>query len=109
MGKMTTKPPREESDGTTDGGLPPVQGPRRRLRLVLDGMLAVYAVRGVRTALAAVPGIVHADVSLGGAIVDHVGAWDPEALAAELRAALDPIGVGLRAVTVEQDRILPLA
>jgi copper chaperone CopZ len=45
----------------------------RTAHLTIAGMPAVHAVRAVYTALAGVPGIVRAEVSLGTAVVEHDG------------------------------------
>lgn len=47
--------------------------PRRRWILTIADMPAVHAVRAVETAFAGVPGIVGADVWMGGATLDHDG------------------------------------
>lgn len=80
-------------------------GTRSRVRLELDGLIAVHAVRAVWTALAAVPGILAAEVTMAGAVLEVEGALDRDALDVALAAA----GVRLVGITVEQQRILPLA
>ena len=50
-----------------------MQAPRRRWILTIADMPAVHAVRAVETAFAGVPGIVGAEVWMGGATVDHDG------------------------------------
>ncbi len=77
---------------------------RSRLRLHVDGLLGTHAVRAVWTALAAVPGIVSADVSMAGVILEVEGVLDEPLLA----TALDAAGVRLIGVTVEQTRALPI-
>ena len=64
-----------------------------RLRLTLEGMLAVHAKRAVFTALAGVPGVTSAEVELGRATID----CQPQVSEAVLRAALDTVGVRLTA------------
>ena len=64
-----------------------------RLRLTLEGMLAVHAKRAVFTALAGVPGVTSAEVELGRATID----CEPQVSEAALRAALDTVGVRLTA------------
>ncbi len=78
---------------------------RTRIRVGIDGLTGVHALRAVWTALGAVPGIVSADVTMQGAVLEIEGALD-EAL---LASALDAAGVRLSAVTIEQARVLPLA
>ncbi len=78
---------------------------RRRIRVAIDGLTGVHALRAVWTALAAVPGIVSADVTMQGALLEMEGALDEPRLAEVLEAA----GVRLVSVTVEQARVLPLA
>ena len=77
---------------------------RSHLRLHVDGLLGTHAVRAVWTALAAVPGIVSADVSMAGVILEVEGVLDEPLLA----TALDAAGVRLIGVTVEQTRALPI-
>ncbi|MES2525364.1 MAG: hypothetical protein V4617_21920 [Gemmatimonadota bacterium] len=78
---------------------------RTQIRLQLDGLVAVHAVRAVWTALGAVPGIVSAEVTMAGALLVVEGALDRDAL----DAALDAAGVRIVSLTVEQRRVLPLA
>jgi copper chaperone CopZ len=82
---------------------------RRVLHLDLDGLLAVHAARAVHTALGAVDGIVSATVTLAGADIEVQGPFEAADFADRVRAALAPIGIGLRAVTVVQSRSLPQA
>lgn len=81
------------------------QRARSRIRLELDGLVAVHAVRAVWTALGAVPGVVQAEVTMAGAMLEVEGPLDRHAL----DVALDAAGVRLVSLTVEQARILPLA
>ncbi|MDQ8158422.1 MAG: heavy metal-binding protein [Gemmatimonadota bacterium] len=76
---------------------------RQRIHVHLDGLVAVHAVRAVWTALAAVPGIVGAEVTMAGAVLEVEGALDRAAL----DAALDAAGVTVRALHVEA-RVLPV-
>lgn len=79
--------------------------PRLRIHVQIDGLLAVHAVRAVRTALAGVPGVSGADVSMAGAVLDVDSAtvpFDEVAFAAALRAALDHAGVTLIGMQVER-------
>jgi len=77
---------------------------RSRLRLQVDGLTATHAVRAVWTALAGVPGIVSADVSMAGVVLEVEGVLDEPLLAAILEAA----GVRLMGIMVEQTRALPI-
>ena len=81
------------------------QRARSRIRLELDGLIAVHAVRAVWTALGAVPGIVRAEVTMAGALLEVEGPLDRDAL----DVALDAAGVRIVGLTIEQERILPLA
>jgi hypothetical protein len=76
-----------------------------RVRVELEGLVAVHAVRAVWTALHAVPNVVSAEVTMAGAVLELDGPLDRAAL----DAALDLAGVRVVAVTVEQRRMLPLA
>lgn len=76
--------------------------PRLRIRVQIDGLVAVHAVRAVRTALAGVPGVSGAEVSMAGAVLDVDGAFDETAFTASLRAALDHAGVTLTGMQVER-------
>ena len=69
----------------------------------LDGLVAVHAVRAVWTALGAVPGLVSAEVTMQGAILEVEGELDRAALDMALEAA----GVSVRNVRVEA-RVLPV-
>jgi copper chaperone CopZ len=70
----------------------------------IDGMRSVHCVRAVFTALAAVPGITSADVSIGRAEIAHDGRATPEAIA----AALSLVGYPVTETTEERQRSLPL-
>ena len=74
----------------------------RRAHLTIDGMAAVHAVRAVYTAFAGVPGVLLAEVQMGGATVDHDGTVT--------RAMLDDAVAlaGCRLVDVREERVLPL-
>jgi len=78
---------------------------RSRVRLELEGLVAVHAVRAVWTALGGVPGVVSAEVTMAGAVLEVEGALDRGAL----DRALDAAGVRVTAFHVEQGRMLPLA
>lgn len=60
--------------------------------VTIDGMLGPPDIRAAFTALAAVPGVTHAQVELGRAELEHDGPLDAVALAAAL--ALVGLGVG---------------
>lgn len=82
---------------------------RRRLRVALDGLVAVHAVRAAWTAMAAVPGVVEAEVDRHGATV-HVDADLPAAAwHGRIAEALQPVGIGVRSVEAIATRWLPLA
>lgn len=76
---------------------------RQRIYVQLDGLVAVHAVRAVWTALGAVPGILSAEVTIAGAVLDVEGTLDRAAL----DAALDAAGVTVRELRVEA-RVLPV-
>ncbi|HEY0929101.1 MAG TPA: hypothetical protein VGE27_04215 [Gemmatimonas sp.] len=77
--------------------------PRYRAYVEIDGLIAVHAVRAVWTALTAVPGILSAEVSMTGAVLELEAPVDRDALAAALAMA----GVTLRDVRQERGT-LPL-
>lgn len=60
---------------------------RTTTTLTIAGMLSVHSIRAVFTALAAVEGIRHVDVSLGRAVVEHDGRATPERLVAAVAVA----------------------
>lgn len=72
--------------------------PRYRAYVEIDGLLSVHAVRAVWTALTGVPGILSAEVSMTGAVLDTETPVDREALATALALA----GVTLRSVREER-------
>lgn len=76
--------------------------PRQRISVEIEGLIAVHAVRAVRTALAAVPGIEHAEVTMQGAVVETTGALNEAALAESLADALAMAGVRLVSMRVER-------
>jgi hypothetical protein len=51
--------------------------PRHRIHVQIEGLLSVHAVRAVRTALAGVPGVLGAEVSMRGAVLDADDAIAP--------------------------------
>ena len=77
--------------------------PRQRIHVQLNGLVAVHAVRAVWTALGAVPGVVSADVTMQGAVLEVEGALDRAAL----ESALDAAGVTVRSIRIES-RVLPI-
>lgn len=77
---------------------------RLRVRLEVEGLTGTHAVRAAWTALTAVPGIVAAEVSMAGILLEVAGVLD-EALVA---ASLDAAGVRLVGVVVEHRRGLPI-
>ena len=70
----------------------------------ISGMSCSHCVRAVFTALAGVPGIERADVSIGRAVIDHDGTVTPEAI----RDAIAIAGYEVADVT-QNKRTLPLA
>lgn len=82
-------------------------GTRQVLRLQLSGLVAVHAARAAHMALAGVPGIETATVTMAGAEVEVSGVTDLEAFAATVRASLLPVGVGLETISVVRRRALP--
>jgi len=70
--------------------------------LTISGMLAVHSKRAVFTALSGVPGVAHAEVELGRAVVDH----GPDVTRATLAEALSLVGCELMDITTE--RRLPI-
>lgn len=82
---------------------------RTRVEITLDGLVAIHAVRAVRTALGAVPGVLFAEVTMTGAVLELEGVVDVLALRPVLASALDVVGVRIVTIRVLQRRILPLA
>jgi copper chaperone CopZ len=72
--------------------------------VTVDGMTCQHCVRAVFTALAAVPGIQRADVSIGAASVEHDGTVTVE----RLREAIAVAGYAVRDGTTNR-RALPIA
>jgi copper chaperone CopZ len=72
--------------------------------VTVEGMTCQHCVRGVFTALAAVPGIDRADVSIGFARVEHDGSVTVE----QLREAIAVAGYRVSDGTTNR-RVLPLA
>ncbi len=82
---------------------------RRVLRLAMDGLVAVHAARAVHTALGGVSGVITAEVSMAGAVIEVEGPFDAERFCVAVEAALEPIGIRLVSVSTIQARALPLA
>jgi hypothetical protein len=72
--------------------------PRQRILVQIDGLLSVHAVRAVWTALGAVPGVVGAEVTMQGAVLETDGPLDQHRLEAVLAMA----GVQLRSLHIER-------
>jgi copper chaperone CopZ len=70
----------------------------------ISGMSCAHCVRAVFTALAGVPGIARADVSIGKAVIEHDGTVTPEAT----RDAVAVAGYTVDDTKVDR-RSLPLA
>lgn len=77
--------------------------PRQRLHVQLEGLLSVHAVRGVWTALGAVPGVLTAEVTMAGAVLET----DGPLAAGALEAALALVGVRVLDVRIDKGS-LPL-
>lgn len=56
-------------------------------RLTIGGMTSVHAVRAIFTALTAVEGITHADVTLAGTTIEHDGRATTDMLRQAIAAA----------------------
>jgi copper chaperone CopZ len=70
----------------------------------ISGMTCAHCVRAVFTALAGVPGIARADVSIGKAVIEHDGTVTPEAI----RDAVAIAGYAVEDTKIDR-RSLPLA
>jgi hypothetical protein len=77
--------------------------PRQRIHVQIEGLLSVHAVRAVWTALSAVPGVLQAEVSMRGVVLEADGPIERDVLADCLAMA----GVRLVDMTVEKGH-LPL-
>jgi hypothetical protein len=93
-GKRRLAVPVEEERGAAEIG----KMPRLRIHVQIEGLLSVHAVRAVWTALGAVPGVLTAEVSMKGAILESEGPLDHRVL----EEALAMAGVRVTAVTVEK-------
>ena len=70
---------------------------RQRLEVEIEGLVAVHAVRAIRTALGLLPGVTAADVSLAGVVLHTDGTVTPEAVAEALaHAGVTVTGVRMR-------------
>ncbi len=81
-----------------------VRVPRFIMTTIIGGMRSVHSARAVYTALAAVPGVITAEVVVGRAIIEH----DGRATVDSLRAAIEVAGYELLETTEERQRSLPL-
>lgn len=75
---------------------------RQRVHVEIGGLISVHSVRAVQTALTAVPGIVYAEVSLAGVVIEMDAIPDLAAFTAQVAAALEPAGVELLGLRVER-------
>lgn len=73
----------------------------RVAHLTIAGMTAVHAVRAVYTAFAGVPGVRRAEVTMGGATVEHDGSVTRAMLSDAVALA------GCELVAVREERRLP--
>ena len=78
--------------------------PRFTITAVIGGMRSVHSARAVYTALAAVPGVLAAEVVVGRAVIEHDGRATTDAL----RDAIALAGCELLETTEERQRSLPL-
>lgn len=69
----------------------------------ISGMTCAHCVRAVFTSLAGVPGIDHADVSIGQAVVEHDGTVTPDAIRDAIAVA------GYQVTGTDNKRTLPIA
>ncbi len=86
-----------------------VASARTRVQFTLDGLVAIHAVRAVRTALTVVPGVVFAEVTMAGVVLEIEGTVDAGLLRTTLEHALDAVGVQIVTLSIAPGRILPLA
>ena len=75
-----------------------------RFYLRLSGMNAVHAVRALRTSLGGIPGVIHAEVKMGEAVVSHDGRVNEKAI----RDAVKYAGLGVVSLSDDRRRRLPL-
>jgi copper chaperone len=78
--------------------------PGMRTTVSIDGMSCAHCVRAVFTALAGVPGIERADVSIGKAVIEQDGTVTPQAI----REAIAVAGYDV-SDTRDDRRSLPIA
>lgn len=76
--------------------------PRQRIHVEIEGLLAVHAVRAVRTALAGVPGIEQAEVTMQGAVLETSPVLSAAEFEVALAEALALAGVRLVGMRVER-------
>jgi copper chaperone CopZ len=79
------------------------------IRLELSGLVAIHAARAAYQALAAVPGIMSAQVTMAGATIDVTEPIQLDEVVTAVRRALEEIGIGVVSAVVVQKRSLPLA
>jgi copper chaperone CopZ len=72
-------------------------------RVAIEGMACAHCVRAVFTGLTAVEGIVRADVSIGGAVIEH----DGRASMDSIKRAIETAGYLVKGGT-EDRRALPV-
>lgn len=80
-----------------------------RVQFTLDGLVAIHAVRAVRTALSAVPDVVFAEVTMAGVVLEIEGPVNAVTLRATLDDALNAAGVRIVTFSIAPKRFLPLA
>lgn len=78
--------------------------PAGRFYLRLSGMNAVHAVRALKTAVGGLPGVIHADIKMGEAVISHDGRLSEKAL----RDAVKYAGLGIVNLSEDRRRRLPL-
>jgi copper chaperone CopZ len=76
-----------------------------RTTATISGMSCAHCVRAVFTALAGVPGIERADVSIGKAVIEHDGSVTAEAI----REAIAVAGYEVTGTNDDNRRALPIA
>jgi len=95
-----------EGRGSAEDRLPftlPLATPLRAMRTTLRlDLPSVHAVRAVYTALQGIEGIVQADVSRTGAVIEHDGGATPE----RLRQALQAAGYDVAEIIEERRRLI---
>jgi hypothetical protein len=79
-----------------------------RVLVEIEGLVAVHAVRAAATALASVPAIRSAQLSMLGAELTVATPVDAPRLHAEIAAALAVVDLGVRSLAVDRTRALPI-